>query len=436
MKIEETILELTLKKADSAEVIYEEGETKSVNFENNKLKYAHSKSIRGVGLRIIKDGRIGFSSTTDLRTPQELVEKALHSAQFGQGARFSFPSNGNFPEIKIFDEKVVDFPMEKGISWGREIIDMALAAYSDCLTSIEIGKTLWRRRLLNSQGLDVSNTSTTFGLSTEILQVKERGLIWIGEAEASRKISDTFLKPVKKILERMKLAQKEVKINSGTLPVIFTPKAMGLLLSTFEMGCNGKLVQKGISPFLGKLGEKIVDSRITLYDDPTIDFAPGSYPLDGEGIGSQRTPLFENGVLKNFLFDLQTAGIMSTRSTGNGLRSFASQPAPACTNLILKTGDTKTEDMIRDIPYGLLVDQVLGGGQSNTLAGEFSVNIDLGFLIEKGQLVGRVKDCMIAGNVFDAFNNIAAIGDKAEWYGMDYLPSLYFKGLSVVGKEE
>ncbi|MBE7446605.1 MAG: hypothetical protein HS132_15780 [Planctomycetia bacterium] len=79
------------------------------------------------------------------------------------------------------------------------------------------------------------------------------------------------------------------------------------------------------------------------------------------------------------------------------------------------------------------VDQVLGGGQSNILAGEFSVNVDLGYLIENGEIVGRVKDCMIAGNVFEEFNNIVAIGNKAEWQGSTKVPPFYFKSMNIAG---
>ncbi len=89
-KIEEKILDLALKNSDSAEVIYEEGESRSISFENNKLKSVFTKSIRGIGLRVIKDGKIGFSSTTDFRKPEQLVTNALESAEFGQEAKFEF----------------------------------------------------------------------------------------------------------------------------------------------------------------------------------------------------------------------------------------------------------------------------------------------------------------------------------------------------------
>ncbi len=437
MRIEEKILELALKTAEAAEVIYEEGESRSVSFEHNKLKYIHNKSIRGVGLRIIKSGRIGFSSTTDLRNPEKLVEKAVRSAQLGQEARFTFPTLNKFSDIKIFDKNVVDFPIESAIALGKEALDKTLGVCPDYQCNVEVGKSVGTRRLLNSSGLDITRNSTFHSMGIDIVCVKEKGLVWVGEGESSRRAVDGLMKSTEKVLEKLRLAEREVKINSGSFPVIFTPKAVGLLLAPLELGCNGKLVQKGASPLIGRLGEKIADERLTIYDDPTIDFAPGSYPMDGEGIKAQRTPLLEKGVLKSYLFDLQTAGIMSTISTGNGIRGFASQPAPACTNITIEPGNMKLEDMIRDIKYGLLVDQVLGGGQSNTLAGEFSVNIDLGFLIENGELVGRVKDCMIAGNVFEVFSHrLAAIGSQPEWYGDNYVPALYFSGLSVVGKEE
>ncbi len=435
MVIEEKILELAKKKADSAEVIFEEGESSSVSYENNKLKYIHSSSTRGIGLRVIKDGRVGFSSTMDLRDPRGFVERAIRSARFGQEVKFEFPPQSNFADIKVFDKSVVDYPTENSISAGKEAIDKSLSVCPDYLCGVDIGNTVWKRRLLNTNGLDVTKESTSFGAGYGVMLIQDKTLISVSEGDSSRRVTSRLMEHVEKSLEKMRLSEKDVRVRSGNYPIIFTAKTMGLLLATFEMGCSGKLVQKGVSPFADKLGEKFLDEGLSIYDDSTLDFAVGSYPMDGEGIPSQRTPLFEKGVLKNFLYDLQTAGIMSAKSTGSGNRSFASQPAPGCANIIVATGNMTLEDMVKDVRYGVIVDQVFGGGQSNVLAGEFSVNFDLGFLIENGEMVGRVKDCMIAGNVFDAFNNIAAIGSEAEWHGTDYIPPFYFKNLNVVGQE-
>lgn len=434
-KIEEKILDLALKYTPSVEVLYEEGESRSVSFENNKLKYVNTKSIRGIGLRVIKDGKIGFSSTTDFRKPEKLVANAVESSKFGQYAAFDFPSKNTFPTVNVFDQNIIDYNIHKCVDIGKEAIDRALTVNSTYECSVGIGKGHGKRRLMNSRGLDVSISSTAFSLGIDILQVKGQSLLWVGEGESSRCLVTDLNKHVDKALRGLKLAEKELRLKTGSYPVIVTAKAMGNLLATFESGCNGKLVQKGASPLTNKLGEKIVDERVSIYDDATIDLADSSYPWDGEGVPSRCTPLIEKGVVKNFIFDLQTAGIMKTKSTGSGNRGFSSQPSPGNSNIIVETGDMPLETMIKNTKYGVLVDQVLGGGQSNILAGEFSVNIDLGYLIENGEIVGRVKDCMFAGNVFDVFNNIIGIGDMAEWHGSTKLPPFYFKAISIAGND-
>ena len=433
--VEEKILDMALKNSDSAEVIYEEGESRSISFENNKLKSVYTKSIRGIGLRIIKNGKIGFSSTTDFRNPEKLVTNALESAEFGQEAKFEFQSKDQLKDIKMFDENVVNYPIEKGIQIGNEAIAKALTANPDYECGVSIGKGVGKSRLINSKGLDTSDQSTSFGISMDILLVKDNGLLWVGEGESSAKVEDGLDKHTTKMLHDLRLAEKVIDISTSAYPVVFTSKAIGTLLSTFESGCNGKLVQKGVSPLTGKLGEKIMDERVSIYDDPTIDYADGSYICDDEGVAARRTPLFESGVLKNYIYDLQTAGIMNAESTGNGTRSFASQPSPGNSNVIVELGDMKFENMIKDMKNGILVDQVLGGGQSNVLAGEFSVNIDLGYLVENGEIVGRVKDCMIAGNVFEVFNNIVALGDRSDWHGSLRVPPFYFRSVNLAGNK-
>jgi len=105
------------------------------------------------------------------------------------------------------------------------------------------------------------------------------------------------------------------------------------------------------------------------------------------------------------------------------------------TNLVVKEGDTPYEEMVKNTKKGLLVHNVLGLGQGNPISGEFSVNVQLGYKIENGEIVGRVKDVMLAGNTYDALKEVAAIGDKAEWAGGSLLtPAIKIARLSVVAK--
>ena len=425
------ILDLAMKSADAAEVFYAEGESRRAEFDNNHLKYITTKSIKGAGLRVIKDGRIGFSSTTDLQQPEKLVAHAVESAKYGRVAQFTFPSSVTPAAVKVCDPRVLDFAIEEGAKRTAQAIVKVLAAVPRAQCGGDVVKHFGRKQIINSAGLDVAYEFSEFECELSALLVRDGSLLWTGDHDASCALLDAWDRHAEKVIADIRAAEHEVTPEPGVYPVIFTPNAIDPLLATFEEGVNGKLVQKQISPLIGKLGEQIVDTRITITDDGTIDYAAGSSPVDCEGLAVRRNVLFENGVLKQYLFDLQTAGMMKAQATGSGMRGFSRQPSPDITNLVIAAGDTPYEKMLAGMKRGLLVDDLLGAGQSNTLAGEFSVNIELGYLVENGEIVGRVKDCMVAGNVFDAFKNIVALGDKSVLKGDLMAPHFLFAGLNV-----
>ena len=431
----ERVLELARRQAHAVEVCLEEGESRPIEFEHNKLKYINTKSYRALSLRLIREGRLGFASTTDLSAPERLVASALQSARFGQEARFEFPGQATMPEVAVYDRKVADFAVERGVELGRDAIDTVRAAYDDVQCSIDVAKWVGRTRIANTSSLDVTSDLTGFDCHLTGLRVHDGSMLWVGEGESSRRLVVDLERYVAKMLADIRAAETECEAPSGELPVLFTAKAVGLLLHIFQYAVNGKLVQKGASPLVGRLGEQILDERITLHDDGTVDYCDASCPFDGEGVPSRRTPLFERGVLRSYLFDLQTAGVMGAETTGNADRGFASLPVPDATNLVLEPGTESFDAMLAGIERGLLVDEVIGGGQSNVLAGEFAVNVGLGFLIDKGQRVGRVKDCMIAGNVFETFRRIRGVGDKQETHGSTIAPAICFDAVHVAGGE-
>jgi len=80
------------------------------------------------------------------------------------------------------------------------------------------------------------------------------------------------------------------------MPVLFTPRGFMTLLLSIRAGLNGKTVYQGASPLAEKMGLKAFDSRLSIYDDATFDWAVSSLPIDGEGVPTQRTPLIEEPV--------------------------------------------------------------------------------------------------------------------------------------------
>ena len=152
-------------------------------------------------------------------------------------------------------------------------------------------------------------------------------------------------------------------------------------------------------------------------------------------MSSQRLPLVTNGVVKNFLYDLQTAALAGTQSTGNGQRVGGGFPRPAISSLILGGGDVSFQAMVEDMKEGLVVEQVIGAEQGNLLGGDFGGNVLLGYKVENGEIVGRVKNTMIAGNVYQLLKELLGIGQEARWVGgILQTPHLYCSHVSVATK--
>jgi PmbA protein len=198
---------------------------------------------------------------------------------------------------------------------------------------------------------------------------------------------------------------------------------------------NGKIVLQGASPIGNKLGQPVFNEKLRLWDDPTIDYHPGSRPCDDEGVPSQRTPLIEQGIVANFLYDLQTAALAHTRSTGNGSRNRGGLPTPSPTAFVIDRGNTTFDEMVQDMKKGLVIEQLMGAEQTNVLGGDFSGNVLLGYKVENGKIIGRVKDTMVSGNIYQVLKQIIAIGNEPRWISAFlYTPHLYCPTLSVASR--
>jgi PmbA protein len=185
----------------------------------------------------------------------------------------------------------------------------------------------------------------------------------------------------------------------------------------------------------GKREAKVFDERLSLWDDATVTYHPRSRPCDDEGVPSQSTPLIEHGVVKGFLYDLQTAGLAGVQSTGSGDRGRGGLPTPSISNLIFKTGAVSFEDMVGDLKEGLVVEQLMGAEQTNVLGGEFSGNVLLGYKVEKGEIVGRVKNTVVSGNIYQVLSKLIEIGREARWVeGAIFIPDFCCSNLTIASK--
>jgi PmbA protein len=321
------------------------------------------------------------------------------------------------------------------IELGEELIALVTEYTPDIVCEAMVTKDIISLRLMNSSGGQASYRKSIFSLSIWGSLIRGTDMLFVGEIQSSCHPSTTPREVAGVVLQQLELAKNRASVPTRQLPVILTPRGVvSALIPSLMMAFNGKIVLEGASPIGNKLGQPVFDPKLWLWDDPTIAYRPNSRPCDDEGIPSQRTPLIERGAIANFLYDLQTAALAHTRSTGNGSRN-GGLPTPSPTTLVIAPGKTNFDEMVSDIKEGLVIEQLIGAEQGNILGGDFSGNVLLGYKVENGKIVGRVKDTMVSGNVYQVLKEVTAIGSKPEWVGGFILtPPIYCPRLSVASK--
>ncbi len=432
----EKILDQAQKVAEAAEVFLVSSEETPVQFEADHLKYIQSKQSRSAALRIIRRGKIGYGVTTNLDDVQSLVDASVETAQFGMQAKFEFPAPTSYPQVDTYDPEVESVSLEQMIGHGEEMIATVKGHTPDILCEAGVTKSTVSVNIMNSRGNKASYRKSIFSLGISGSLIRGTDMLFVGESESSchpitntRAVTDIVIK-------QLEWAKDRASVPSQPMPVIFTPDGvMSALISPLMAAFNGKTVLEGASPIGNSLGKPVFDSKFWLWDDATIAYRPGSRPFDDEGVASRRTPLIEAGTVASFLYDLQTAALANTQSTGNGRRPGGGLPTPSPSAFIIQPGDTSFDDMLADIKEGLIIEYLMGAEQGNILGGDFSGNILLGYKVESGKIVGRVKDTMVSGNVYKVLKQIIAIGSDTKWVG-SFLqtPHLYCPGLSVASK--
>ncbi len=432
----ESILARAKRVAEEAEVFMVSTEETPVQFEANHLKHIQSKQSSYVALRIIKEGRIGYAISTELSDWQNLLDAAIETAEFGTKAEFELPSKTLYPSIEVFDPAAASVTLEEMVKLGSELINIVVRHTSEILCDAEVYKGTVSTSIINSRGGKLNYHQTVFSLGVQGQLIRGTDMLFVGECQSSCHPLNDTQNVASVVLRQLDLAREQAPIPNKPLPVIFTPKGVAsALIPPLMSAFNGKVVLEGASPIGRRLGEQVFDKRLSLFDDPTVAYRPQSRPADDEGTPSQRTPLIEQGKLTSFIYDLQTAALAHQKSTGNGGRTSGGLPRPTPSAFIIPPDDTTFEEMVSDVEQGLVIEHLMGAEQGNILAGDFSGNVLLGYRIENGKIVGRVKDTMVSGNVYQLLRDITAIGSDAKWVGgLVYTPSIYCPELSVACK--
>jgi PmbA protein len=428
----EKILNLATQHAEAAEVYYLSSQDTPIEFENNRLKSLSTKALQGVALRVIRKGRLGFASSTDLTRLDDLVAAAVQTSEIGDPAEFEFATN---VQLKASETDYTPPPTQELVEVGERLIEQVRDYNPDILVDVAFH--------VGSSSVKIATNSNVYAERTrQILSATLSGNLVKGEdflqAYSYEIVRDGFPdcdRLLQELLQKYRRAEQQAAIESGAFPVLFTPRAAASTIGRlFKTILSGQAVFQKASPLAGKVDEKLFDERLTIFEDPNMGASACTF--DDEGTPTTRKVLIDAGVVKQFYWDRNWAARAGCEPTGNGFRGGLSRPGTELVNGCMLPGKTSTADLIAGMEEGVIVDQVLGAGQSNQLAGEFSVNLDLGYKVEKGEIVGRVKNTMVAGSIFEAFKNLVDLGDKPEWVGGGaYLPCLLFDQLGVAARQ-
>ena len=247
-----------------------------------------------MALRVIKDGRIGFSSTSDLRNQDGLVDNTLEMVAFGPEARLGFPSHRSFDSVEVYDGRTESFPVEDMVHMGQSAIDRLLRYSPEIVCDATVSKGVSTVTILNSKGGYATYTKTTFSAYVHGTIIKDTDMLFVSDGRSScRPIVDTS-EILDSIETQLEYSRNLVPAPAGQVPVVFTPKGIaGALLSPLLSRFNGRTVLQGAPPLVGKLGERMLDVRFSVWDEPTMPYALGSRMCDDEGVPARDLALID-----------------------------------------------------------------------------------------------------------------------------------------------
>jgi PmbA protein len=429
-RLPEQLLELAARSgATAAEAYLSSSISHPVYFESNRLKQLESTESVGLALRLWKDGRPGLAIAYGDIEPQTLVDRAIALSELNDPEEPNLTATTLSAYPKSYGSGV---SVEQLIDWGKSAIAQVQTAYPEVLCESQWDCTLETMRLVNSLGLDCGYDDSTLDgyVSAEWIRGDDFLNVWYGESDRERLRPEAI---ADRILQHLNWAQENAPAPNGRVPVLFTTKAADTLWGVVAAAMSGRQVQQKASPWTNKRNQTVIASSFTLEQRP--DFGVYSLPFDDEGTPTEAMTWIERGVLQDFYGDRRTAKELDLKPRGNGFRGgLGSYPSPGLFNLVVSPGQGSLVELIASMPDGIIVDQILGGGPG--ISGDFSVNIDLGYRVKNGAIVGRVKDTMVAGNAYTALQNPIRLGGDNEWQGSIYLPSMVVDSLTVTSRSD
>jgi len=246
-------------KVEQWEIFTVESEATKVGFEANALKSAEVEETRGVALRVVANGRLGFAASTDPSAEEELIANALESAQHGDEVPLRFPARQEGPQVAIYDERVAQLSIPQLIEMGRQVIEIIRQADPDAHVKLDLVRRISRTRVVNSAGGLAEAVKSPLELSVMVERVRDDDVLLIYDYFGTTLLNKDYLDFARHFARKLELARTVTAIQSGRMPVLFSPLGTMALVLPLVLGLNGKNVYRRISPLADKVGERLFD---------------------------------------------------------------------------------------------------------------------------------------------------------------------------------
>ncbi len=420
-------------KCDAYEIYIEESNVIELDSKQDELNFAKEEIEQGLGIRAIKNNRIGFAYTSNLDKIEETCNQAVENTKLNkEDENYAFSQAEKVPDVKgVYDKKFNDLDLDESVEFLKTVI--ATAADTGCeITGSGFSASEGRSLIVNSNGVSIENEGTGFGVGLSVTLQKEGQIATAYNSQSSRFFDLDGVKLANEVCDLAKSSLDTKPIETNDYDVVLDYYAATGLLRTFMGAFDGENVRRGRSILKDKIGTEIANPTLSIIDNPLLEKGMATSSCDGEGSVSQKTDLIKDGILNSFIYDIYTANKVGTKTTSNASRgTYLATPMISPTNLEFKFSELKD---ISEIGKGVLTTSVLGAHTANPISGDFSVEASNAFKIENGELTEPINKAMISGNIFEIMKKVEGLNTETKQYGSFILPKLLVHDLRVVGQ--
>jgi PmbA protein len=426
---------------ESVEAFAEESRRTEVEARRGEVEGLTSAESRGLGVRVISDGRLGFAYAAD-PTPEEVrrtVERARENAALAtQDEHNVLPEAAGYEPIDgLYDPEQASMPPGEKVALALDLERVATST-DPHVTKVEacsFGDAVGSAVIASTTGVRAEFERTGCWCVAVTLAERDGDTQTGFSFQLAHRVADLDPHGVaREAVERAARMLGAAKPQTRRVPVLLDPFAASSFLGVLAGALSAEAVQKGRSLFAELVGERVGAEAFTLVDDGRLVLGPAASPFDDEGVPTGRTELVTAGVLNGFLHNAYTAHRGGTSSTGNANRAgYRSTPGVGTSNFYVEPGASSFQDLLRAAEGGVLIQDVTGvHSGANPISGEFSVGAT-GLRISGGALGEPVREMTIASTVPEMLRAVAAVGSDLRFFTSVGTPSILIGEMTLAG---